>query len=305
MPELVNRPDGSQFSGYGQGPMLPMDYLRQIQQMGQQNPQLAQMLGSLMGGGSGPRFNIDHFNPGLGAPRGADDFGIQKWGFNPSAARAAYGGQPGVQPNTPPPQPMPSDPYQTGNPYLDNRFVAGAGGGWADEGGTIQLPDGRTITMPQGGLSQAEYDVLSGIRAGNPLADGNQSFVDSLMQRGILGGGTPVVGDQGGTVITSDPYRTPPGVSGGQPRPMPSNPVQAPQQPPRRITAPPTQAPQQPPQMGVPRQPSQPFNVADSMRATAGQARQPIPPGQPRHQNRQNMPSRSGMGYSSGSRFSI
>jgi hypothetical protein len=77
---------------------------------------------------------------------------------------------------------------------------------WGQPGLPISSPGGGTITIPPTGLTQAEYDALSGIQAGNPVGGPHaQAIIDRLIQAGVYKpGGTsqPAPGGSPATATT-------------------------------------------------------------------------------------------------------
>lgn len=113
------------------------------------------------------------------------------------------------------------------NPYLSQRFVAP---GFGQPGQPIQLPGGGVLMIPPEGLTQAEYDVLSGIRAGNPVGGPfAQQVIDSLAQYGYLqpgagevyGSAGQQVQNQSGPPINQPPPGSPTVSAQSSPGPTP------------------------------------------------------------------------------------
>lgn len=88
---------------------------------------------------------------------------------------------PSIQARVPAPAPAPAS--GSGDPYTTQRFVPPAG--W-QVGAPIPTQLG-SITIPQGGLTQQQFDVLSGVRAGNlPGGPFAQRVLDDLIQQGVF-----------------------------------------------------------------------------------------------------------------------
>ena len=81
--------------------------------------------------------------------------------------------------------------------------------GFWDQGGPIQLPNGGTINPAS--LTQAEYNALSGLRAGNPVGGPfAQAILEDLQKRGIYVPGAQGGGEQSQALLGDGSTNTPP-----------------------------------------------------------------------------------------------